>query len=93
MELELTEDAVKAVAQKSLERKTGARGLRSIMEKAMMDVMYRIPSDDTIAKCIVTKETIENGEAPLLEYRTDDVKEITGKKKPRSVDTKNGEIA
>lgn len=93
VELELTEDAVKAVAQKSLERKTGARGLRSIMEKAMMDVMYRIPSDDTIAKCIVTKETIENGEAPLLEYRTDDVKEITGKKKPRSVDTKNGEIA
>lgn len=70
VELEVTEEAVRAIAKKSLERKTGARGLRSIMEKAMMDVMYRIPSDDTIAKCIVTKDTIENNEMPELEYRT-----------------------
>ena len=48
VELEITDEAVRAIAKKSLERKTGARGLRSIMEKAMMDVMYRIPSDDTI---------------------------------------------
>lgn len=93
VELELTDEAVEAVAKKSLERKTGARGLRSIMEKAMMDVMYRIPSDDTIAKCIVTKETIESGEPPVLEYRTDDVKEIAEKKRSRSVENKNGEIA
>ena len=48
VQLEITEEAVRAIAKKSLERKTGARGLRSIMEKAMMDVMYEIPSDDNI---------------------------------------------
>ena len=69
VELEVTDDAVRAIAKKSLERKTGARGLRSIMEKAMMDVMYTIPSDDTIAKCTITADTIENGAAPTLEYR------------------------
>lgn len=70
VDLEITEEAVRAIAKKSLERKTGARGLRSIMEKAMMDVMYRIPSDDSIAKCTVTFDTIENGAEPTVEYRT-----------------------
>lgn len=69
VELEITDEAVRAIAKKSLERKTGARGLRSIMEKAMMDVMYRIPSDDTISKCIVTEDTIENNAMPELVYR------------------------
>ena len=69
--LEVTEEAVRAIAKKSLERKTGARGLRSIMEKAMMDVMYKIPSDDTISKCTVTVDTIENNTEPLVEYRTE----------------------
>ena len=69
VELEVTEEAVRAIAKKSLERKTGARGLRSIMEKAMMDVMYRIPSDDTISKCIVTEDTIENNAMPEIQYR------------------------
>lgn len=87
VELEFTEDAIAAVAHKSMERKTGARGLRSIMEKAMMDVMYRIPSDDTIAKCIITKEAVEGTDKPKLEYRTDDVKAISDKKK------NSGEIA
>ncbi len=87
VELEFTDDAIAAVAHKSMERKTGARGLRSIMEKAMMDVMYRIPSDDTIAKCIITKEAVEGTDKPKLEYRTDDVKAISDKKK------NSGEIA
>lgn len=69
VELEITDEAVRAIAKKSLERKTGARGLRSIMEKAMMDVMYRIPSDDTISKCIVTEDTIENNAMPEIQYR------------------------
>ncbi len=69
VELEITDEAVRAIAKKSLERKTGARGLRSIMEKAMMDVMYRIPSDDTISKCIVTEDTIENNAMPEIVYR------------------------
>lgn len=69
VELEITDEAVRAIAKKSLERKTGARGLRSIMEKAMMDIMYRIPSDDTISKCIVTEDTIENNAMPEIVYR------------------------
>lgn len=69
VELEITDEAVRAIAKKSLERKTGARGLRSIMEKAMMDVMYRIPSDDTISRCIVTEDTIENNAMPEIVYR------------------------
>ena len=73
VELEITEEAARAVARKSLERKTGARGLRSIMEKAMMDVMYRIPSDDSISKCIITKECIEDGAEPEIILRAERV--------------------
>ena len=71
--LNVTDEAVRAIAKKSLERKTGARGLRSIMEKAMMDVMYRIPSDDNISECIITEKTITEGAAPELKYRTNEV--------------------
>ena len=74
VELEFTDDALVEVAKKSLARKTGARGLRSILEKVMNDVMYRIPSDDTIAKCIITKEAVDGEAKPLIEYRTDVVK-------------------
>ncbi|MDD3239007.1 MAG: ATP-dependent Clp protease ATP-binding subunit ClpX [Lachnospira sp.] len=71
--LEFTEDAVKAVAKKSFERKTGARGLRSILEEVMNEVMYEIPSDDSIAKCVITKESVEGTTKPLIEYRSDNV--------------------
>ena len=71
--LEFTDEAVEAVAHKSFERKTGARGLRSILESVMNEVMYEIPSDETISKCI-TKEAVEGSAKPLLEYRTDAVK-------------------
>ena len=59
-------DAVEAIAIKAMERKTGARGLRSILEKVMMDVMYRIPSDDTIEQCIITKEAVDGESEPLV---------------------------
>ena len=59
VELEFQEEALKEVARKSLERKTGARGLRSIMEKSLMDLMYRTPSDNTICKCIITKDAVD----------------------------------
>ena len=72
--LEFTDEAVEAVAHKSFERKTGARGLRSILESVMNEVMYEIPSDETISKCIITKEAVEGSAKPLLEYRTDAVK-------------------
>ncbi len=62
-------DAVDLIAEKAMERKTGARGLRSILEKAMTDIMFEIPSDDTIVKCIITKEAIEGTEAPVVVRR------------------------
>ena len=68
VELEFSEDALIQVAKKALERKTGARGLRAIMENAMMDLMYRIPSDDTIQKVIITKEVIDKtGEPEIIQ--------------------------
>ena len=57
--LEFTDDAVNAIADKALERKTGARGLRAIMEAVMLDLMYCIPSDKSISKCIIDKDTVE----------------------------------
>ncbi len=85
--LEFTEDALRAVAKKSAERKTGARGLRAIMEEVMMDVMFIIPSDDSISRCIITKEAVEGTSEPELIYRTDDVNSVMNSK------NRNGEIA
>ncbi len=67
--LDFEEEAVEAIADKAFERKTGARGLRSIMEDVMMDVMYRIPSDESIIKCVVTKEAVEGTSEPLIIHR------------------------
>ena len=61
VELEITEEAVKAVADKARERKTGARGLRSIMESIMTDIMYEIPSNKDIAKVTITEDTVLKG--------------------------------
>lgn len=74
VDLEFEEDAIEAIADKAFERKTGARGLRSIMESVMMDVMYEIPSDDTIGKCVITKESVEGGSEPLTFPRNIPVK-------------------
>ena len=65
VQLSFEDEAVEAIADKAFERKTGARGLRSIMESVMMDTMYRIPSDDTIEECIITKEAVEGDSEPL----------------------------
>ena len=67
--LAFEKDAVEAIAAQAFERKTGARGLRSIMEKVMMDVMYQIPSDDTIAECVITKGAVEGSSEPILIHR------------------------
>lgn len=58
--LEFTDDAVNAIADKALERKTGARGLRAIMEVVMLDLMYRIPSDKSISRCVIDKDIVED---------------------------------
>ena len=67
--LEFDDAAIEAIADKTLERKTGARGLRAIMETSMMDLMYRIPSDQTIESCGVTKEVIEGTGEPVLVHK------------------------
>lgn len=66
--LDIEDDAVAAIARKALERKTGARGLRSIFEKAMTDIMFEIPSREDVKKCIITKETIESETEPTLVF-------------------------
>jgi len=66
VELEIEEEAISAIARKAIERKTGARGLRSIVEKAMMNIMFEIPSRKDVKKCIITKGTIEEDKEPAL---------------------------
>ena len=65
----MEEEAIEEIAKLAYERKTGARGLRSIMESVMMDVMYEIPSDDNIAECVLTKEAVDGKEKPHITYR------------------------
>ncbi|MDO4519695.1 MAG: ATP-dependent Clp protease ATP-binding subunit ClpX [Eubacteriales bacterium] len=69
VELEFQEEALKRMAQKAMERKTGARGLRALMEDTLMDLMYKTPSDETITKCTITKETVDGTEEALIERR------------------------
>ena len=71
VQLTFEEEAISAIADKAFERKTGARGLRSIMESVMMDTMYRIPSDDTIEECIITKEAVDGDSEPRILHRGD----------------------
>ena len=66
VELEMDDEAIRAVARQALERKTGARGLRGILESTMTEIMYEIPSRDDVEKCIITKETIEMKGRPKL---------------------------
>lgn len=68
VDLDFQKDALKVIAEKSLARKTGARGLRSIMESTMMDLMYQVPSDHTIQKCTITKESVEGTAEPEITY-------------------------
>lgn len=69
VDLEFDEDAIEEIAVQAMERKTGARGLRSILENIMMDVMYNIPSDSTIRKCTITKDCVLGKSEPLVEYK------------------------
>ena len=66
VELEFNQDALEAIVEKAIERNTGARGLRSIIEEIMRDVMYDIPSNEKIAKCTITRETVENKAQPEI---------------------------
>ena len=82
VELEFEPEALNLIVDKAIERKTGARGLRAIIEEVMRDIMFDIPSNPKIEKCIVTKETVEKGTAPKVivnENRTE-LKRIIKKK-------------
>ncbi len=64
--LEFEEEALRLIAEKALEQKTGARGLRTVLEDLMLDVMYNIPSEKNVEKCVITRASVEQKEAPLL---------------------------
>ncbi len=72
VEIDFRPDALDAVANKALERKTGARGLRSIMESVLLDTMYRIPSEEDVAKVVVDESVIKGESEPLLVYESND---------------------
>ena len=66
VELEFDPFSIDVIAKKAIERKTGARALRSIVENFMLDIMYEIPNKKDIRKCIITKDVVENGAEPLF---------------------------
>ena len=91
VKLEFTDDALKEVAHLATERKTGARGLRSIMESVMMDMMYEIPSDDNVGICTITKGVVGGTGEPELVYRDTAVPQAS--KAQRLKKERPGEIA
>jgi ATP-dependent Clp protease ATP-binding subunit ClpX len=70
VELKFDDTALEAIAEKALEKKTGARALRAIIEDFMLDIMYEIPKDDTIGRVTITRDYIEKKGAPIIEMRT-----------------------
>ena len=69
VKLELDDDALRSIARKALEKDTGARALRSIIEDFMLDIMYEIPKDDNIGKVTITEDYVEKKGGPLIEMR------------------------
>jgi ATP-dependent Clp protease ATP-binding subunit ClpX len=69
VDLKFEEDAIEQIAKLAFEQKTGARGLRSIMEKTMLQVMYKIPSDPNIERCVITKDSVLGNSEPLVVYK------------------------
>jgi len=80
VDLEFEDEALLLIARKAIERKTGARGLRAILEDIMLNVMYEIPSRDDVEKCIITKDTILNHSEPILILADSQKPRKTGKK-------------
>ena len=81
VQLTFTKDALKAIANKAIERKTGARGLRSIMENILLDTMYDLPSETDLEEVVFNKKVVEGDAKPLLIYADDAKKKTTKKKK------------
>ena len=92
VELEFEEDAIREIAKQSAARKTGARGLRSIMEKTMLDTMFTIPSEEKAVKCIVTVAAVKGDEKPQIIY-SEDKPPKKGRTLNKKKITNKGEIA
>ncbi len=75
-EIEFRDDALRAVARKSMERKTGARGLRSIMENVLLDTMYDLPSMDNVTKVVIDEGVINGESEPLMIYDSTDIQKV-----------------
>jgi ATP-dependent Clp protease ATP-binding subunit ClpX len=71
IKLRFTEGALRAIAQEALKRKSGARGLRSVMEKSMLEVMYELPSEQGVRECVISEQVILNGDYPVVLYDTE----------------------
>jgi ATP-dependent Clp protease ATP-binding subunit ClpX len=76
VELDLRQEALEAIAEKAIERKTGARGLRSILETVLLDTMYKIPSEDDVIKVVVDGSVINGENEPLLVYEQKEAKKV-----------------
>ena len=74
--LRFTEGAYKAIAQKAIARKSGARGLRSVMEECMLDVMYELPSDEHATECVINEQVVTSGEYPVILYDNAEKKKL-----------------
>ena len=92
VKLEFDDDALEAIVDKAIERKTGARGLRAILEETMRDIMYEIPPNKNIESCTITKATVLNGEAPKL-VMNEVKRATTPKKTTKKATTKTVESA
>ena len=92
VKLEFEDGAISAIVDKAIERKTGARGLRAIIEETMRDIMFEIPTNNEIVECTITKETVEKGEEPKLVLnevkKTSTAKKATTTKKTTKTKTK-----
>lgn len=93
VELEFQREALEAIVEKAIERNTGARGLRSIIEDIMRDIMFDIPTNPKIEKCIITKETVENKSGPELIINENKEAKRTKIKKKQIAPQKQGETA
>ena len=80
VELEFEREALEAIVDKAIERKTGARGLRSIIEEIMRDIMFDIPSNEKIEKCIITRDTVVNNAGPKIVENPDKIKNVKSKR-------------
>ena len=93
VELEFEKEALDAIVDKAIQRNTGARGLRSIIEDIMRDIMFDIPSNPNIEKCIITKDTVENGAEPTLIINELKKEQKTTVKKKKVITENNKETA